>query len=73
MKKLFGRIKSKATKIKPYFYQWSISVNIDNNISTSFSNFREIIPPKDRFWADPFVIYKDQKHHIFFAVVPQKK
>ena len=66
MKKLFGGIKSKASKIKPYFYQWSIYVNIGDNISTSFSNFREIVSPKDRFWADPFVIYKDQKHHIFF-------
>ena len=39
---------------------------MDDKISTSFSKFREMTPPKDRFWADPFVIFKDQKHHIFF-------
>ena len=39
---------------------------MDDKISTSFLKFREMIPPKDRFWADPFVIFKDQKHHIFF-------
>ena len=39
---------------------------MDNKISTSFSEFKEIISPMDRFWADPFVIYKNQQHHIFF-------
>ena len=39
---------------------------MDNKISTSFSKFQEITPPKDRFWADPFVIYKNQQHHVFF-------
>ncbi len=37
-----------------------------NEPSTSFSQFKEIIPPKDRFWADPFVVYKDKKHYVFF-------
>ena len=62
---MFEKIKSRISNL-PYFYQWSILVNIDNKISTSFSKFREIVPPKDRFWADPFIIYKDQKHFIFF-------
>lgn len=63
--KLFKKIKSKISHF-PYFYQWIILVNMNNDISTSFSKFKEIMPTKDRFWADPFVIYKDQKHHIFF-------
>ena len=62
---MFEKIKSKASNL-PYFYQWNILVNIDDKISTSFSKFKEIIPPKDRFWADPFVVHKDQKYHIFF-------
>ena len=49
-----------------YIYQWNLLVNIDDKISTSFSKFKEIIPPKDRFWADPFVVYRDNKYHIFF-------
>ena len=60
---MFKKIKS---KISPFSYQWNILLNIDNKISTSFSEFKEIIPPKDRFWADPFVIYKNQQYHIFF-------
>ena len=60
---MFRKIKS---KISPFSYQWNILLNIDNKISTSFSEFKEIIQPKDRFWADPFVIYKNQQYHIFF-------
>ena len=39
---------------------------MNDKISTSFSQFKEIIPPKDRFWADPFVLYKNNKHYVFF-------
>ena len=30
-----------------------------------FSNFKRILPPKDRFWADPFVLQKNNRHYIF--------
>jgi len=28
-------------------------------------DFKIITPPKDRFWADPFVVYKDKQYFIF--------
>jgi hypothetical protein len=62
---LLKKIKSKISNI-PYFYQWILLLNINDEISTSFSKFKEIIPSKDRFWADPFVLYRDQKYYIFF-------
>jgi len=62
---LFKKIKSKIFNL-PYFYQWILLVDMNDDISTSFSKFKEIIPPKDRFWADPFVVYKDHKHYVFF-------
>jgi hypothetical protein len=37
-----------------------------NDIFTSpMRSFRALKPPKDRFWADPFVITKEDKHYIF--------
>lgn len=50
-----------------YFNQWVILFRLEKNIkfSKSFFRFKEIIPPKDRFWADPFVIEKDNKFFIF--------
>lgn len=34
-------------------------------MSTPFYMFKEIIPPKDRFWADPHVIQADGHYYVF--------
>ena len=69
---MLKKIKSKISNL-PYFYQWNILVNVDNEISTSFSKFIELIPPKDTFWADPFVIYKNEKYYIFLEEFDNSK
>ncbi len=53
----------------PFFFfrnQWMLMYDLRDQISTSFCNFRKIIPPKDRFWADPHVFFKDDIYYIFF-------
>ncbi len=32
--------------------------------------FQVLTPPKDRFWADPFVLERDGKHYIYFEELP---
>ena len=49
-----------------YFNQWSLMMDISDDLSTNFSIFKKIIPPKDRFWADPFIVYKNEKYYVFF-------
>ena len=41
-------------------------MDISDDLSTNFSIFKKIIPPKDRFWADPFIVYKNEKYYVFF-------
>lgn len=48
-----------------YLYQWRLLINIDNSYSNSFSNFKELNPPRDRFWADPHIIQTEGKYYIF--------
>jgi len=50
-----------------YYKQWIILYNINKNPIISFSlyKYKSIIPPKDRFWADPFCIEKNNKFYIF--------
>ena len=36
----------------------------------TFYNFREIVPPLDRFWADPFPIQHDGGYSVFFEEFP---
>ena len=51
-----------------YFEQWQLqyAINRENKPPESFIHFNKIIPPKDRFWADPDFIKKESKYYIFF-------
>tara|TARA_R110000751_G_scaffold210384_1_gene314103 strand:+ start:13865 stop:15487 length:1623 start_codon:yes stop_codon:yes gene_type:complete len=57
------------TKILDYFYfnQWILLFKLNNklDIYTTFFKFKRITSPKDRFWADPFIVYKDNTYYIF--------
>ena len=57
----------KILKSFKYFDQWILLFNIEGStlFSTDFSKFKKIIPPKDRFWADPHVIKKNDRYYIF--------
>lgn len=66
--KIIKKIKTKFDYLF-YFNQWVICYkfnNLSQNYSKSFYNFKKLIPPKDRFWADPFVVFDNNKHYIFF-------
>ncbi|MBK9359030.1 MAG: hypothetical protein IPN08_16905 [Bacteroidales bacterium] len=46
--------------------QWFLKFSFsDNRISTSLRKFSSIIPPSDRFWADPHLQYHDGTYYIF--------
>lgn len=58
-----------AIKLQWLFYldQWCLLVSsgVPGLISTTLWKFRQIIPPKDRFWADPYLVHKDGKYFVF--------
>ena len=58
-----------------YFDQWILLFNIEESalFSTDFSKFKKIIPPKDRFWADPHVIKKNGIYYIFIEELIYKE
>jgi len=62
-------------KIRKMFISenWILLFSHEVNPSTNLSKYQKIIPPKDRFWADPFIYYKDEKHYIFIEEVIIKK
>jgi hypothetical protein len=63
-KKLFTRIKA---RFLGYFYfdQWCILFGRHPDIATSLRRFTRIVPPRDRFWADPNVIHRNDSYYIF--------
>ncbi len=51
---------------KLYFNQWILLFyNSANSTPYNLSQFTRINPPKDRFWADPFLIEKNNKQYLF--------
>jgi hypothetical protein len=49
------------------FYQdaWFLMFDMEPIGSIPFKDFKKIIPPRDRFWADPMAIQKEDRYYIF--------
>jgi hypothetical protein len=50
---------------KIYTDRWVLMYSITGN-SEDFSHFKLILPPSDRFWADPFTVRHDGDSYIFY-------
>ena len=66
-KRLANKVLSKI-----YFEQWQLMFCIGDGISKSFPQFKKMIPPKDRFWADPFIVHKEDVHYVFMEELEYK-
>ena len=67
---VMGLFITKTTNLlryKLYFNQWILLLHTQVDATNMFDikSYREILPPKDRFWADPFLIQRDNKYYLF--------
>jgi hypothetical protein len=47
--------------------QWRLLYTIEKELGkTAIYRYQQLTPPKDRFWADPFVVKRDGNFHVFF-------
>ena len=58
--KLSGRAAARAVEKFSSFEQWILAYRFDRD------EFKYLIPPVGRFWADPFQIKVDGRYYIFF-------
>jgi hypothetical protein len=58
--KLSGRAASRAIEKVSFSEQWVLAYRLNQ------TEFKYLIPPDDRFWADPFPIKVGGKYYIFF-------
>ncbi|MFK5986455.1 MAG: hypothetical protein QM479_13670 [Pseudomonadota bacterium] len=49
-----------------YYEHWYLFYNLNPKTSDVLNQYQKLMPAKDRFWADPFVIYTQEKYYIFF-------
>jgi len=63
------KISKKLTK-----ENWILLYNLeDTNVSTyDFQKYKKLIPPKGVFWADPFIIEKNDKFYLFLEACGTK-
>jgi hypothetical protein len=58
-----------AIDLKNSFYneRWFLACSMSSveGSPERLDNLRYLEPPKDRFWADPFPVYRNGKHYIF--------
>lgn len=55
-----------------YREQWGLLFNLGHNTENDFSTFKKISLPKNSFWADPHVIYKEPNYYIFVEEYPYR-
>lgn len=67
-----GNLLGRAMQKTKYVDQWFIAFKFEAEpaLPHTLSGFQSLMPPKDRFWADPFPIERDGRYFIFIEELP---
>jgi len=67
-----ARVAHRALERQLTVGQWQIAWRFaeDERWTGSLEGFHRLVPPKDRFWADPFPVEANGRHYIFFEELP---
>ena len=49
-----------------FLQQWFLMYKFGPMEAPIAEGLSRLMPPKDRFWADPFVVFRDNRYYIFF-------
>jgi hypothetical protein len=76
--KLIRHLKNRvvfAIKKRLFQEKWILLIHKSDEQSYRFKQFTKLIPPADKFWADPFIYLKDGHYYIFIeeSFMPPKK
>jgi hypothetical protein len=53
--------------------QWFLLIDFDHISEKSYKAYKKIMPPKDRYWADPHIIQMDNTYYLFVEEYFYKK
>lgn len=67
-RRIVRRAAEKALNVDQWFLAYRFQRHDDWD--GSLTGFARLMPPKDRFWADPFPIECNGRHYIFFEELP---
>ncbi len=63
---LYRRLAKRKLATMTGWNHWQLRFGLGDGFGTSLWRFKSIISPSDRFWADPHVVRRDDKYHVFF-------
>ena len=63
--RLFGRNLHELYQRAFRLDSWYLMFDLTKSTASPFTKFQKIVPPKDRFWADPHVIQKNDAYFVF--------
>jgi hypothetical protein len=70
---ILGRILKRGVEKALHVEQWFLAFRFDAEgelPSGDLRGYTRILPPRDRIWADPFVLEKEGRHYVFFEELP---
>jgi len=72
--KLVSRLMVKILRKLVFIEQWVLFYSFDSQTfpALNFQKFKALVPPKDRIWADPFVVSQAGKHYLFIEELLRK-
>ncbi|MGQ0654369.1 MAG: glucosamine inositolphosphorylceramide transferase family protein [Betaproteobacteria bacterium] len=68
-----GRLLARGMEKALSIDQWFLAYKFDEkpvDLREDLAGFTRVVPPKDRDWADPFVLEKNGRYFVFFEELP---
>jgi hypothetical protein len=68
-----GRVLKRACARAAFIEQWFLAFRFGadaDSIPDDLAGYTRVVPPKDRDWADPFVVERDGRYYVFFEELP---
>ena len=75
LSRIVGRLAARGFDRALHIEQWMLAYRFDSRsptggLTADLAGFTRLVPPKDRDWADPFVIEKNGRYFVFFEELP---
>jgi hypothetical protein len=71
LSRIVGRVATRGLDRALHIEQWFLAYKFgDPKVPADLGGFTRLVPPKDRDWADPFVIEKNGRYFVFFEELP---
>ena len=75
LSRIVGRVATRGLERALHIEQWFMAYKFGTStgsvgVPADLAGFTRLVPPKDRDWADPFVIEKNGRYFVFFEELP---